>query len=622
MKEKILKNRKLIDFLIIFLVALLIGIPLLNSKLDVYFDDGNQHIARIYGTLESMKDNWLFPNVIPTFSNGYGYSWNLFYGPLSVYGTLLIYFFVRNYIVAYKIFAFICMLLSGITMYKFVKTISGNRDVGILGSILYMTFPYHLTDIYTRNALGEYVSFVFIPLVFLGLYELLFTKENKYHLAIGASCLILTHNLSTAIVALFSLIFVLVNWKKLIDKEVLKKIGLNVIAIVLVTCFYWFPLLETKFATEYQVYNDGAMATSETAAYHALELKQLFVTMNDGSYVFELGPHILIMFALSIMTFRLMKPEFKKNYIIFFVCSLLTLWMSTKYFPWKYLPNWCSIIQFPWRMVMMSAFFLSFVCAINMYVIIKKFNIKDVMIISSIAIIYILAIADPLIHYAEEPWQEIYNYNMGQFTGKTSESIVGVGKGEYLTQKAYNRRFYVASREPGIYVLTGKAIIENEEKTGNNYSADIKTGDAECTVFELPYIYYPGYEVSLDSIKITAIETENGFLGFALGPKDSGELKVSYEGTPIMKISMALSTTYLFVCILLWAFAPKDKNIENNKETKSEDNKEKQDENTKQDEDIKQEVDEKKSVEKEEVDDNKEKNKIEEKQEDENKEEK
>ena len=81
MKEKILKNRNLIDFLIIFLVALLIGIPLLNSKLDVYFDDGNQHIARIYGTLESMKDNWLFPNVIPTFSNGYGYSWNLFYGP-------------------------------------------------------------------------------------------------------------------------------------------------------------------------------------------------------------------------------------------------------------------------------------------------------------------------------------------------------------------------------------------------------------------------------------------------------------------------------------------------------------------------------------------------------------
>ena len=52
----ILRNRNLIDFLIIFLVALLIGIPLLNSKLDVYFDDGNQHIARIYGTLESMKD--------------------------------------------------------------------------------------------------------------------------------------------------------------------------------------------------------------------------------------------------------------------------------------------------------------------------------------------------------------------------------------------------------------------------------------------------------------------------------------------------------------------------------------------------------------------------------------
>ena len=61
-------------------------------------------------------------------------------------------------------------------MYKFTKEISGNNDVGILASILYMTFPYHLTDFLIRNALGEFLSFVFIPLVFLGIYNLFYEE--------------------------------------------------------------------------------------------------------------------------------------------------------------------------------------------------------------------------------------------------------------------------------------------------------------------------------------------------------------------------------------------------------------------------------------------------------------
>ena len=60
-----------------------------------------------------------------------------------------------------------------------------------------------------------------------------------------------------------------------------------------------------------------------------------------------------------------------------------------------------------------------------------------------------------------------------------------VGKGEYLPVKAYENRFYIASREQGMYVLEGKAIIEKESKDGSNYRAQVKTLDAEYTVFEL-----------------------------------------------------------------------------------------------------------------------------------------
>lgn len=542
MKEKILKNRNLIDVFVIIIVALLIGIPLLSSKIDIYMDDGIQHIARAYGTAESFRENWLFPNIISDFTNEYGYSWNLFYGPLTTYSIIIIRLIVGNYIVAYKIFTVIAMFLSGFFMYQFLKNFTRNNEVAVLGSILYMTFPYHLTDLYTRNAIGEYISFIFIPLVFLGLYNLFNTSDKNYYLSIGAIGLILTHNLSTVIVALFSFIYLLVNIDRLKDSKVRKGLLINICFILLVSSFYWIPLIETKMAANYQVYEDGMMSTSEQTAGHGLKITQLFVTTDNGiDYVFELGPHILIMLAFSVMALTSLKPELKKTYIFFLVCGLISLWMSTKYFPWKYLPNELSIIQFPWRMIMMAAFFLSVVCAMNMGAIIKKFSIKDVFVLSIISICYILAFYNILVRYSDESLIDIERFDLGNVSGREYETVAGIAKAEYLPVNAYKNRFYVASREKAIYVLKGKAIIENEEKNGDEYVADLITGDEEYTVFELPYIYYPGYQVRLDGIITETFETENGFLGIAMGKDDSAKLEVEYEGTMLMKISMLVS---------------------------------------------------------------------------------
>lgn len=161
MKEKILENRKLIDIVILILVGCILCIPLLNSSVNVYYDDGIQHIARAYGTYISIIENGLFPNVISSFANDFGYSWNLFYGPLSTYGIILIKLIINNYLIAYKVFVCIALIFSGITMYKFIFGITKNNDAGILAGIIYMSFPYHLTDLYSRNAIRRICIFYF-----------------------------------------------------------------------------------------------------------------------------------------------------------------------------------------------------------------------------------------------------------------------------------------------------------------------------------------------------------------------------------------------------------------------------------------------------------------------------
>lgn len=552
MKEKIrklFKDTEFINYMLIVLIALILGIPICSNKLDIYFDDGIQHIARAFGTLQSFKEQGIFPNVISDFTNHFGYSWNLFYGPLSTYGVILFFTICRSFVTAYKLFCLFCLILSGIFMYKFMYSLTKNSNTSLLASVVYMTFPYHLTDWYIRNALGEYVSFIFIPLVFLGLYNLFNTTEKNYYLSIGAIGLILTHNISTALVAIFSLVYVICHWKNLKETRVKQGIIFNVIVIILVTAFFWAPMIEAKLSSNYQVYEKNAMATNQSVADQALKLSQLFATSSKNTFVFELGIHVIIMFGFSIMALKRVREDLKKEYIFFFISAIICVIMSTKIFPWKWMPSFVLIIQFPWRMLYMASFFLSIICAINMAIAIKDFKFKDAVIISVISIIYVCALCG-FIPYTEKVYN-IDEYSLGVMSGKEFEVVAGTGKAEYLPKKAFDNRFYIATRDDKINVLTGKAIIENEEKNGSHYKAKVQS--FEETIFELPYIYYPGYEVIADGIHIDTFETENGFLGIRLYEDEPVEIEVNYTGTKIMKISCLISIfSFISFAIYVW----------------------------------------------------------------------
>ena len=124
--------------------------------------------------------------VLPRLENGFGYSWNLFYGPLSSYITAVIGGFFDNIIIGYKIVLFLGLFLSGISMYYFTRKITSDNNVGVFAGILYMVMPYHLTDMYIRGSIGEFLSFIFIPIVFLGLYNLIHEEKRDWVLVIGA----------------------------------------------------------------------------------------------------------------------------------------------------------------------------------------------------------------------------------------------------------------------------------------------------------------------------------------------------------------------------------------------------------------------------------------------------
>ena len=548
--KKIFKNENIRCMAILIIISFIMCIPLLKENVAVYHDDGIQHISRAYGTFEAIKSGVLFGNIIPNFANGFGYSWNLFYGAFTTFGIIFFKLITGSYIVAYKLFVFVCLLLSGIFMFKFVSNVSENKNVGVLAGALYIMAPYHLTDLYVRNALAEFASFMFIPLVFLGLYNIVNKEGKSWYLSLGAIGLIFTHNISTLYTALFAIIYLLVNIKSLKSKEVWKYLGINALFIIMVTACFTVPMLETKFTTNYRVYEKEAMSTEESVVSQQLPIQRIFVTPTEESFVFELGPYMIIMLAFSFMTVRIMKLEFRKDYLFFLIMGLISLFMVTKIFPWKYMPSFLYIIQFPWRCMEYASFFLAVVAAINMGAVIKKYRFKDAFIIIVIATVYVAALHGFV--KCSKSVEPIENLSLGQVSGMNNECIAGMGRAEYLPAKAYENRFYIATREDKIYVLEGKAVIEKENKDGLNFTAKVETFE-ENTIIELPYIYYPGYEVRADGIVIEAIETENGFLGCNIPANENLTVEVSYTGTSNMKVSVLISMLgALLLVIYIW----------------------------------------------------------------------
>ena len=309
------ENRIVVDIGIILFVTLFLMISNFNSNYDIYYDDGVQHLLRAYGTYQTIAQNGN-ASIIANFTNGFGYSWNFFYGPLSTYGIILFSILSGSFNLGFKIFLLLIVFFAGIFMYKLVYELAQNSNAALLASIIYITSPYFFTDIYVRHAIGECLGFVFIPLVFLGLYNLFNTENNHYYLIFGAVGLIISHNISTMLVAFFSAIYILVNIKNLSSQRVKKGLFIDIIFIVLITSFYWMPLLQTKFFTNYRVYEKEAMATQESFLGSGLTLKELFMAENNAVLIFEIGFPVIIMLVFSIMTIKIL--ENNKIYLFFF----------------------------------------------------------------------------------------------------------------------------------------------------------------------------------------------------------------------------------------------------------------------------------------------------------------
>ena len=544
-KAKIFKS--IVILIVLLISTLIVCIPMIkHPNMAWQENDGIQHIARFIGMEDTFKQGEFLPLIMSNLCNGFGYSWNIFYSPLTDVVPLLLRLFALNFDMVLKISMAIATFLSGYAMFRFIKKVSNSNKTALFGACLYILAPYRLSDIYLRHAFAELVSFIFLPMVMSSLYGIFAKKEKGYLLAISASLLILTHTIITAYFAVICFIYLIVNIKKLKEKDVLKTLLKNILVIILLTAFFIVPFMEHKLATDYEVFNFSSMIREDILMGLRVDPLNLLITTDNDFFVFDIGLITIVGVVFGLLAFGKLRKEnsdFKKLYVTLLIFGILFLILSLNIFPFDKMPQLLKMIQFTYRFLEFTSFIFAFIAAINIYEIVKDVKFSDYIYIALIivAMLNIYPYSDKVLT-GEFDETRLYGEGM-RLTEYTGRVHGGMATLEYLPSKAYNNREYIIKRKDQVVSDNEYIEIKDYNKQGDNFSAKlftVKKGDK----IELPYIYYLGYRISLNGNELDKYnESQYGFIEIIADQDyDELEIKSHYLGTNKTLIAYGIST--------------------------------------------------------------------------------
>ena len=342
--------------------------------------DARHSVYFLYEFDRSIQDGILYPRWSPDITFGYGYPLFNIYGPLAFYLGETFHLLGLDLLWAIKMVFATSFVLSGLTMYLFVRRLMGGW-AGLIAGLVYVYVPYHIGDIYMRGAFAESVALVFFPLILWTFYE---TVENPRPVALAGGALsyaglVFSHN---GLLLLFSpflgiyLVFLVVSraWQDVHNAGACTRKGWVPLARAMVkrgwaplaslllglglSSLFWLPMaFEFKYVRldqwlgGYYDYRDDFVYFFQFFSPfwgHGLSRPG---PHDDLSFQIGAVPVILSVFSLAAVA--RMRDRVQRRMTLFFQVSLVAivfLMLSASTAFWELLPI-VIFAQFPWRLL-------------------------------------------------------------------------------------------------------------------------------------------------------------------------------------------------------------------------------------------------------------------------------
>ncbi len=352
-----------------YLALILIVIPTSFSLLvpGYYGASDDLHIAWLSQMDKILRAGQIPPRFVPDLSYGFGYPLFNFVFPLPFYMGEAFHFLGFSFVDSIKAVFFASLFLSAFSMFFLLKEFL-TKPLAIAGAVIYTYAPYRAVDLYIRGAVGEAVTFIFLPLIVLSLIKSIDSRKEKFRwVGIGAVSiggLILSHNITAYMFLPFTflLIALLVFFNKTDFKKISIQIFITIFLGLLISIYFWLPaLVDSKLMKYDTVFN---------FADHFPTIKQLITpywgygASVPGPYdgmSFFLGLPILILTIFGTFTFFVVKKSMHNKEKVLFIWALISLFIAIflmnyrSSFIWSNLPL-LPYFQFPWRFLIITTF--------------------------------------------------------------------------------------------------------------------------------------------------------------------------------------------------------------------------------------------------------------------------
>ncbi len=346
------------------------------------------HLLRIEA-IKTGLDQGVFPvKIHPYLANDYGYATGVFYGDILLYFPAILRKMGFSVQMAYQCFVFVVNIATTVISYFCFKKLFNSEKSGMLGSMLYTLSMYRLLNVYTRAAVGEYCAMIFLPMIFVGLYQIYALKDAKGWWkwcilpALGLTGVIQSHILSCEMVAVFILLTCIILCKRTFKPHIFVALAGTVVLTLLINAGFLVPFLDYYFTEEFIINSDQwSTASVQTMGLFLAQMFAAFPKANGGTWStaagmtseFDpaLGLPLIFGFLLYIYCLFTTDKEDRKRHqfkltVLTFCYGVAAMVLSTYFFPYDSLAEsgelgraLVSSLQFPWRFLSLATLFLT-----------------------------------------------------------------------------------------------------------------------------------------------------------------------------------------------------------------------------------------------------------------------
>lgn len=506
MIDKLVSNRKYF-FVFLLLVTVISVLPIFFSGLP-YGGDLDFHLHRIDAISYILKNGYIGYPIYSNYLNNYGYASGLFYPDLFLYIPAFLNYIGFSLFFSYKVFIFIVKFLSLVSIYFCVKAINGKKS-GIISVVLYAFSSYIFVDFFERGALAESLTIVFIPIVIRGLFEIFYGDCSKfYFLPFGLLGVLFSHIISMYLISFFVLFFILFNFKK-INFLRFKLLFFSFLYFVFAGSHFLFPICEQFFSGGfyYSLQDSVLLKNSVPFIFCFFEFPYYSLMGKGFDRWIPCGIGVLYLFLI----FYCFKSYRLNGFIkCIFYFAIVCVVFSTKFF-WliPFFNKLFSIIQFPFRIYILSTILFIIVFSF----VFDSLSFKRLFFVSFL--LFSFNLFYPFVN------SRVYDISNNE-----------ISYGEYLPIE-YDLNYLHLNN-----VYTDCPIsydIDYGIRSFIKYSSNCSSNS-----FELPFIYYKGYNVSVNGSLVDVYKSDHGLLKVDVSDKD-GIIEIFYSGTSVYRFTKYLS---------------------------------------------------------------------------------